>query len=284
MNEKEQAETEVTCKINESGKYGSMSGQNELKHINEKAPVISVIMPAYQAGCYIGQAVTSVLKQTCSESWELLIIDDCSTDDTAQIASGFTTDPRIRYIRQTHNQGAAAARNRGIHMARGKYVAFLDADDWWDPDKLRQQMRCIARTGAVLCCTGRELMQPDGTSTGRVIAVPKQITYQMLMRTNVIPCGSVVLRTDLAREFGFVHDEYHEDYILWLRILKKYKLAVGVNIPALKCRLSVGGKSRNKLKSAYMQYGSYRYLGYGRLQSFYYMIFYTFNGFRKYLK
>lgn len=260
-----------------------MGRQNEIDNKNTDRPVISVIMPAYQAGRYIGQAIDSVRQQTCREPWELLIIDDCSTDDTRRIVESYASDPRIRYIRQTHNQGAAAARNRGIQLARGTYAAFLDADDWWDSDKLRLQMKCIARTKAVLCCTGRELMNPDGTPKGRIIPVPKQITYPMLLRTNVIPCGSVVLRTEIAREFGFEHDECHEDYILWLRILKKYKTAAGVNVPALKCRLSAGGKSRNKLKSARMQYGSYRYLGYGRIRSFYYMIFYTLYGFCKYL-
>ncbi len=144
-------------------------------------------------------------------------------------------------------------------------------------------MECIRRTKAVLCCTGRELMQPDGAPAGRMIPVPGRITYQMLLHTNVIPCSSVLARIDAIREFGFVHDECHEDYILWLRILKKYKTAVGVNAPALKCRLTSGGKSRDKLKSARMQYGSYRYLGYGRIKSLYYMIFYTVNGFRKYM-
>ena len=245
-------------------------------------PVISVIMPAYQAGRYIGQAIESVLGQTCKETWELLVIDDCSTDDTSKIVYRYAKDPRIRYLRRKRNQGVAAARNLGICRARGKYVAFLDADDWWDADKLKLQMECIRRTGAVLCCTGRELMQPDGTPAGRVSGVPERITYPMLMRTNVIPCGSAVLLADVAREFGFVCDRYHEDYILWLRILRKYRTAAGVNVPALKCRLSEGGKSRNKWKSAWMQYGSYRYLGYGRLQAFYYMIFYTLNGIRKY--
>lgn len=245
-------------------------------------PVISVILPAYQAGRSIGQAIESVLGQTCKETWELLVVDDHSTDDTCAVVHRYTGDPRIRYVRRKQNRGVAAARNLGIRRARGKYVAFLDADDWWDADKLKLQMECIRRTGAVLCCTGRELMHPDGTPAGRRIGVPEQITYPMLMRTNVIPCGSVVLLTDVAREFGFVCDRYHEDYILWLRILRKYRTAAGVNVPALKCRLSKGGKSRNKWKSARMQYGSYRYLGYGRLQAFYYMIFYTLNGIRKY--
>jgi len=247
-----------------------------------EAPVISVILPSYQAGRYIGQAIESVIGQTCTEPWELLVVDDHSTDDTPQIVRRYAEDPRIRYLRRKKNRGVAAARNLGLREARGKYAAFLDADDWWDADKLKLQMECIRRTGAVLCCTGRELMQPDGTPAGRTIGVPEQITYPMLMRTNVIPCGSVLVLTDAAREFGFVCDRYHEDYILWLRILEKYQTAAGVDVPALKCRLSAGGKSRNKWKSAQMQYGSYRYLGYGRLQAFYYMIFYTLNGIRKY--
>lgn len=247
-------------------------------------PAISVIMPAYQAARYLAKAVGSVKAQDCEQAWELIIVDDCSTDKTAQIAKRLAaSDARIRYLRQEENKGVAAARNRGIQAARGRYVAFLDADDWWDADKLKLQMECIGRTDAVLCCTGRELVRPDGTGTGHIIPVPQKITYKMMMRTNIIPCSSAIVRTDVAREFGFVHDECHEDYILWLRILKKYKVAVGVDVPALKYRLSGGGKSRNKLKSARMQYGSYRYLGYGRLQAFYYMVFYTLNGFRKYL-
>ncbi len=246
-------------------------------------PIISIIMPAYQAGRYIAQAIKSVQAQNCKEPWELLIIDDASTDNTAEIVRKYTSDPRIRYLRQPGNQGVAAARNRGLMEAQGAYAAFLDADDWWDADKLRLQMACIKRTRTVLCYTGRELMRPDGTSSGRCIPVPERTTYEELLRTNVIPCASVVIRIEAAREFGFVHDEYHEDYILWLKVLRKYKTAAGVNVPALKSRLSARGKSRNKLKSARMQYGSYRYLGYGPLQAFYYMIFYTLNGLRKYL-
>lgn len=253
------------------------------KAAEQDTPVISVILPAYQAERYIDQAIMSVLRQTCTQTWELLVIDDGSSDHTPEIVRKYVKYPQIRYVRRKSNHGVAAARNLGIRLARGEYVAFLDADDWWDKDKLKLQMECMHRTKAVLCCTGRELVQSDGTATGRVIGVPSRITYPMLLRTNVIPCGSVVLRKEIAQEFGFVCDRFHEDYILWLRVLKKYKTAAGVNVPALKCRLSEGGKSRNKWKSAQMQYGSYRYLGYGRLQALYYMIFYTLYGLRKYL-
>ena len=280
---KKKKRIEESADVNADKKESENKAMVSSANTERSQPVISVIMPAYQAGKYIGQAIESVQRQNCREKWELIIIDDCSLDDTAQAVRRYQADPRIRYVRKKRNEGVAAARNLGIRMARGKYVAFLDADDWWDADKLRLQMKCMARTGAVLCCTGRELVHPDGTQTGKVISVPKRITYSMLMRTNLIPCGSAVLLRDVAQEFGFVCDRYHEDYILWLRILKKYKTAAGVNVPALKSRQSEGGKSRNKLKSAYMHYGSYRYLGYGRLLSFYYMIFYTLNGFRKYL-
>lgn len=175
--------------------------------------VISVIMPAYQAQRYIAQAVASVQAQTF-QAWELFVIDDCSTDNTAQILEKFSTDPRIHYLRQSVNQGVAAARNRGIREAKSKYVAFLDADDWWASDKLERQMACILRAKAVLCFTGRELMKPDGQPSGKSIGVPERVSFSQLLRTNVIPCGSVVMETQVAKEFGFVHDEYHEDYIL----------------------------------------------------------------------
>lgn len=250
--------------------------------MKQETAELTVIMPAYNTAAYIAWAIASVQAQTWQGSWELLIVDDASTDGTPQAVEPYLADERIRYLRQETNQGVAAARNRGIAEARGAYVAFLDSDDWWSEDKLRLQMELLARTGAALCCTGRELMRPDGTSTGRVIPVPERIDDQMLLHTNVIPCGSVVMRTEAARRFGFVHDELHEDYILWMRVLRNYGQAAGVNVPALKCRLSAGGKSRNKLKSARMQYGSYRYLGYGRVRSLFYMLHYTVNGLRKY--
>ena len=249
---------------------------------SSQSPQVSVIMPAFNSRAYIAKAIESVQEQTWQGIWELLIIDDASTDDTEKVVCPYLKDTRIHYLRQKQNAGVAAARNQGIAQAKGEYVAFLDSDDWWAPQKLELEMERLARTGAALCCTGRELVDASGESTGRCISVPEQITYRMLLHTNLIPCGSVVLRTELARKFQFVHDEYHEDYILWLKVLRTYGPAEGINQPLLKCRQSQGGKSRNKLKSARMQYGSYRFLGYGRLRSFYYMVFYTMHGILKY--
>ncbi len=242
--------------------------------------LVSVIMPAYNAENYIGRAIESVLCQDVS--LELLIIDDCSKDHTAEAAEEYTDDKRVKLFRNRENRGVAESRNIGIRQALGTYVAFLDADDWWENGKLSAQCRRLEETGRVLCCTARELMNADGTSQGKVIGVPQEITYSMLLRTNSIPCSSVLMRTEAAREFYMCHDELHEDYILWLRVLQKYGPACGINAPMLKSRMSEGGKSRNKLKSARMQFGVYRYMGFSILRSCRYFIQYAVNGIRKY--
>lgn len=258
----------------------------------QTAPLITVIMPSYNAGKYIRQAVKSVLHQQGDFGIELLILDDASTDDTAGIAGELIEKQKaakagrcscqLTYLRNEKNLGVAETRNIGIRMAKGKYLAFLDADDWWRKDKLRRQAGFLKKYDAVLCATGRELMNADGSSMGRYIGVPQEITYPMLLCTNSIACSSVLMRTEVAREFYMSHDELHEDYILWLRVLKKYKKAYGINEPMLKSRMSEGGKSRNKLKSAGMQFGVYRYMGYGVLRSTFYFVQYALHGVLKY--
>lgn len=243
-------------------------------------PQVSVIMPAYNAQKYIGQAIESVLIQKIP--LELLIIIDNSKDDTINIVNNYRQDQRVIVLENERNLGVAESRNEGIRMAKGKYIAFLDADDWWAQGKLSIQCKVMEEEDAVLCCTGRELMKPDGTAIGKCIGVPEKITYKMLLRTNSIPCSSVLLRAEVAKEFGMCHDEMHEDYILWLRVLKKYKTALGINEPLLKSRMSEGGKSRNKLKSAKMQWNVYRFIGIGKWKTFYYFLCYGFYGLRKY--
>lgn len=246
----------------------------------EEQILVSVVMPAHNAEKYIAQAIESVLCQDVS--LELLIINDCSIDKTAEIAGKYEDGQRVFLLHNEKNLGVAESRNVGIRRAAGKYVAFLDADDWWSEGKLKAQCRRLEETGMALCCTGRELMNPDGTSQGKVIGVPEVITYDMLLQTNRIPCSSVVIKTEAAREFYMCHDELHEDYILWLKVLKRYGEACGINEPMLKSRMSRGGKSRNKLKSARMQFGVYRYMGFGFWKSCYYFVQYAVNGVKKY--
>lgn len=245
---------------------------------------VTVIIPAYNAGKYIEEAIQSVLNQEPVDkaSIEIIVINDCSTDDTEDVLSKYEGDSRVRIIKHESNTGVSQGRNEGISLAETKYVAFLDADDWWSADKIRLQYEMAEETDAPIICAARELHSPDGQSTGRIIGVKDIITYEDLLKTNSIPCGSVFMKTDIAREFGFQMDELHEDYILWLRVTRKYGSARGIDKPLLHCRLSEGGKSRNKFKSARMQYRVYRYMGFGFFKSIGLFISYAFNGFRKY--
>lgn len=260
--------------------------------------LVSVVMPAHNAEKYIRGAIESVFAQQGDFQIELFVIDDASEDRTEKIVKDCMQSqrekqaenaifekkvlPELIYLKNEHNLGVAETRNRGIREASGAYIAFLDADDWWMPEKLACQLKLMEKKHAVLSATARELMQPGGASTGKIIAIPEEITYQMLLRTNSIPCSSVLMKTGVAREFYMSHDELHEDYILWLKVLKKYGKAYGIDEPLLKCRLSEGGKSRNKIKSAKMQFGVYRYMGFGVVKSIYYFVQYAVNGFRKY--
>lgn len=244
-------------------------------------PLISVIMPVYNGEKYIRQAVESVFEQKVS--LELLVIDDASTDRTDEVLSDYMARENFLYLKNEKNLGVSGSRNRGIKMARGEYVAFLDADDWWTPGKLEEQLRVIKKTGCVLCTTGRELMHSDGSSAGKYIPVKETITYHELLKHNSINCSSVLLKREAALAVPMEHDDSHEDYIAWLKILKMYGPAAGINKPYLKYRLSEGGKSRNKLKSAKMTYRVYRYVGYGVFQSLVFFVSYAIHGVRKYL-
>ncbi len=243
-------------------------------------PLVSVIMPAYNSGKYIRQAVDSVYIQQVP--LELIVVDDCSEDNTQEQLERYRQRPDFFYLRNETNQGVAASRNRGVAMARGKYVAFLDSDDWWGEGKLKEQIHAIEDSQAVLCSTGRELMRWDGVSMGKYIGVKNRITYRDLLQHNSINCSSVLLSAKVAREFPMCYDQSHEDYITWLKILKKYRYAKGIDKPYLKCRLSEHGKSRDKWKSAKMTFQVYRYMGYGMARSCLFFLSYAIHGIWKY--
>lgn len=246
-----------------------------------KKPLLSVIMPAYRCGGTIRAAIESVLIQNVD--LELLVIDDCSDEPLEEVLAPFQNDARVKLLKNAQNMGAAQSRNRGVSLAQGKYVAFLDADDIWAPGKIEKQLTLLEKTGMVLCATARELMSPEGNLTGRVIPVPEKITYRELLKHNCINCSSVVMHTEVAREFPMHNEESHEDYIMWLEILRKYGSACAVNEPLLKYRLTNTGKSGSKLHSAKMTFGVYRCMGFGLCKSSLLFASYAFHGVKKYV-
>ncbi len=243
-------------------------------------PSVSVVIPAYRCEKTICCAIDSALEQQVP--LEIIIIDD-DPGQPLVLPKSYANNPIIRVLRNKENLGAAQSRNIGVEAANAPYIAFLDSDDLWLPGKLQKQLDVLKTTGAVLCCTGRELMTPDGAPTGKVIGVKEKITYRELLKHNSINCSSVLIRRDVALEFPMTHADSHEDYIMWLRILQKYDYACGINEPLLRYRLSTTGKSGNKLHSAKMTYSVYRYMGFGFFKSLLCFCSYALHGVRKYL-
>ena len=256
--------------------------------------LVSVIIPLYNSASTLKAAIDSALAQDMHfesadrigkgsiQEMEILVVDDNSTDDPDSVMKEYESDPRVIYLHNRDRLGAAKSRNRGVLLARGKYVAFLDSDDIWREDKLKKQFARIFRTGDVLCCTGRELIRPDGSKTGKVIGVKPILTYKDLLIDNQINCSSVVMLTEVARRYPMVHEDSHEDYITWMSVLNRYDEVCAVNEPLLLYRVSNTGKSGGKLKSAKMRYRAYRYLGFGRVKSACLFVGYAVRGVIKY--
>lgn len=242
--------------------------------------LVSVIMPAYNCSAFIGQALDSALSQEVS--LEIIVINDCSEDDTDVLMEKYLHFPQIRYFRNEKRLGVSATRNRGIFAARGEYIAFLDADDCWEKDKLKKQLDLIVKKGTVICSTARELMNPDGSLTGYIIPVKTELDYHSVKMQNQINCSSVLIKTQVAREFPMHDDDCHEDYLMWLEILRKYGKACAINEPLLKYRISSSGKSGNKWNSAKMTFRTYRNMGFGYAESSIYFISYALHGIKKY--
>lgn len=242
-------------------------------------PVVSVIIPAYKCADTICGAIDSALCQDVE--LEILVLNDCSPDNLDDVMASYAQEPRVRYLKNEENLGASGSRNRGVSLARGGYVAFLDSDDSWLPGKLSRQLKLLEETGCILCCTGREMVDEQGRSTGRIIPVRERISYQDLLKGNSISCSSVILPTHVAREFPMEHEDSHEDYIMWLRILRKYGSACGINEPLLRYRISTTGKSGSKLKSARMTWKVYRYMEFGIIRSMACFVSYAFHGVKK---
>ncbi len=246
-------------------------------------PLISIVMPAYNCEKYIIQAVNSVKEQTY-RNWELIIIEDVSTDCTWSVIENLAND-KIHVYRNKTNCGVAQTRNRGIELALGVWVAFLDSDDLWAPCKLEKQVALINQKGdAQLLFTGSAFVTETGTKLNYVLHVPEKITQKKLIKQNLISCSSVLVRTKLLKQYPMPPVRLiHEDFAVWLQILGEIPFAYGIDEPLLIYRISSASKSGNKIKAAKMNWNTYQYVKLGTLRSIYFMVIYTLNGLKKYL-
>lgn len=191
--------------------------------------LISIIMAAYNAEKTIEQAINSVLSQTYT-NFELLVVNDCSTDRTAELVKSIAAkDSRVRLISNVKNSGVSYTRKHGLEEAKGSWISILDSDDAWAPEKLEKQIDLQRRTNADLLFTGSAFMDSEGHPIDWYLRAPSEVTYRQLLKQNVLSNSSALVRKELYAKNYAVGDEMHEDFAIWLSILKKGMKAYGVD-------------------------------------------------------
>ena len=244
--------------------------------------LVSIITPAYRAAAFVQDTIRSAQGQDHTV-WEMLIVDDCSPDDTRERVSALArTDARVRLIHQSTNQGPAVARNIALEAANGRFVAFLDSDDLWLPHKLSTQLEFMRTRDAAMSYTEFCRMSPDGTRIGHRISVPPTLTYRQLLCNTAIATSTVMidqLKTGRVR----VPIAPYDDFAAWLSILRRGHLAHGLQRDLMRYRVVSGSISRSKRRSASWVWITYRRIeGLGRLRSSWCFANYAVRGWLKY--
>lgn len=248
----------------------------------ENFGLISIIMAAYNAERTIEQAIGSVLKQSYP-NFELLVVNDGSRDNTAALVENFAArDRRVRLISNERNSGVSYTRRHGLEEAAGSWIAILDSDDAWAAEKLEKQIARQRETNADLLFTGAAFMDADGRPIDWYLHAPTEVTYRQLLKQNVLSNSSALVRRALYETHYAVGDGMHEDFAIWLNILKEGRRAYGVDEPLLIYRVAAASRSGNKLKAARMNWNTYRYVGLNPMEAAYYEGWYMVKNVIKY--
>lgn len=210
--------------------------------------LVSVIMPSYNTGKFISETIKSVINQTYS-NWELIIIDDCSTDSTDNIVSDFLIDNRIKYYKNELNAGAAESRNKALRLAKGKWIAFLDSDDLWYPQKLEKQIGFMEKNNYVFSYTNYSEISEDGTRNGNFVTGPSKITKCGFFNYCWPGCLTVMYNSKVIGLIQIENIKKNNDYAMWLKICKKADCYLLNEELALYRRGRIGSVSTNNLKT-----------------------------------
>lgn len=224
--------------------------------------LVSIIVPVYNAGKYIEETIAMVQAQDYSE-WELLLVDDCSKDDSCErIDRCIKQSPagdRIRLIKKPVNEGAAKARNTGIREAVGRYIAFLDADDVWKPEKLRKELDFMEEKQAAFVFTAYEFGNEKAEPTGKVVQVPERLTYRQALSRTVIFTTTVLFdTTKISKDLIYMPAVKSEDTATWWKILRSGYTAYGLNEVLAIYRRPPQSLSSNKLEAVRRIWKLYR--------------------------
>lgn len=243
---------------------------------------VSIITPSYNSSKFIQECVNSVIAQTY-KNWEMLIVDDCSKDDSREIIRFFSDrDKRIQYFFLNKNVGAAEARNVAIRNAKGRYIAFLDSDDIWLPQKLEKQIAFMSKNSLAFTCTTYQPISENGKKTFRIIKVPKEINYNFYLKNTVIGCLTVIIDIEITGTFEMPNIRSSHDMALWLLIMKRGFSAYGLDENLARYRISSSSNTSNKIKASKDVWKVYREVeGLNLLFSLWVFLNYVFNAIKK---
>ncbi len=244
--------------------------------------LVSIIMPVHNGAATIGESIESVLSQNYSY-WELIVVDDGSTDETKDIIMKYS-DRRIRYFFQSKNIGVARARNIGIRISKGRYIAFLDSDDLWLPEKLQCQLEFMYKNHYGFTYTEYRQFTSNPLNPGKLIKIKDFVDYKELLKGNDIGCLTVILDRSIFSNIE-MPCEHHEDYITWLSLLKCGHKAYGLHADLARYRKSKQSLTGNKWKSLCWTWAVYRRSQklsiYRSIKN---MCYYVFNGIEKHCR
>lgn len=222
---------------------------------------VSIIVPVYNAEKYIEETIRRVVAQTYTD-WELLLVVDGCGDRSAQVIQQYKdaeSESRLRLIVREENQGAARARNRGLREAKGRYIAYVDADDLWMPEKLELELRFMKEKQAAFVFSGYEFADQDGRGTGKVVHVPEQLNYREALKNTTIFTSTVLFDTQrISRELLEMPDIKSEDTALWWKVLRNGYTAYGLDRNLVLYRRPARSLSSNKLEAIRRIWNLYR--------------------------
>ena len=236
---------------------------------------VSIIVPMYNAEKFIGKTIESVLAQTY-QNWEMLIMNDVSTDNSLAIVSLYAKkNERIKIVNTEKNVGVVKGRNFLIDLASGKYIAFLDADDYWHNEKLEKQIKFMKEKNASISCTEYTRVKENEEKINDVI-IKEEISYNDMLKNNYLGCLTVMYDAEKIGKRYFKELEKNEDYVLWLEIVKDVNTIYGLKENLAYYRVLDNSRSSNKVKTAKVRWEIYRKIEkLSLLKSIYYFLHYA---------
>lgn len=253
------------------------------KETTMKTPIISIITANFNCETFLKQTINSVLSQTYSY-WELIIIDDNSTDNSINIIESFCKeDNRIQLIKNTENLGPAKTRNKGLEIAKGRYICFLDSDDIWYKDFLETSLSYLEKHNVGFVYSSYDRKNEDLSQDNGTFYVPEKVSYNDLLKTCSISCLTAMYDTALTGKVFMPDILKRQDFGLWLKILKKVPFAYGLKEPKAIYRMRNNSVSRNKFQAARYQWLIYRNVEHiNLLKSLKLLVQWAYYGFKKY--